>query len=311
MRTLTLTITLLSLSLLVSSCNRPENSHVTPAPSSDLASFFDCMRQNGKVAVSAHRGGPVDGFAENSLATFQHTIDDGFALLEMDVRQTADGKLFIYHDDKLGRVGVGAGNVDDMNWDQLKTVVLKDNSGMTTDQHMPLFADVLKWAKGQDVIIQVDFKRGLAYAPVIDMIRKTGMEQRVVLISYTIGQAKRLRQMAPEMMISAGGQKAGPISQILKDPSNAGSARYLLAWMGTDSVKPARYAQLRRQGIEPMQGTMGHLDRFFASKPNAKGYQVLEHEGVVIFATNRVDYVRAALKNDENVLSVCALPATN
>lgn len=304
---------LLAGSMCLAACdasNGKHNSEAGPAASADLASFFDCMRENGKVAISAHRGGPEDGYAENTIPTFQHTIDAGFALLEMDIRQSADGKLFLYHDDELGRVGVGSGKVDDMNWDQLTKVVLKDNSGTTTTQHMPLFADVLKWAKDKKVIIQVDFKRGLPFAPVIDMIRKNGMAQRVVLISYTTGQAKRLRQLAPEMMISAGGQRSGPIAQILQDSSKAGSARYFLAWMGTDSVKPARYAQLRRMGIEPIQGTMGHLDRFFASRPNSKGYNILEHEGVVIFATNRVHFVRDALKNDEDVLSVCALPTT-
>lgn len=304
----------LATTLCCTACN-PATSSGTPVETvknnTDLADFFDCLRENGKVVISAHRGGPAKGYAENTLSTFRHTIENGFTLLEMDIRRSADGKLFVYHDDELGRVGVGSGKVNDMSWSQLKQVVLKDDSGATTDGHIPLFANVLRWARNKNVILQVDFKRGLAYQSVIQMIRKNGMSQRVVLISYTAGQAKRLRDLAPEMMISAGGQKGGPISQIRKDKSQAGSARYLLAWMGMNSVKPARMSQLRRMGIEPIQGTMGHIDRYFAYKPQGRGYQILDHEGVVVFATNKTEYVRTILKNDDDALSVCALPSTS
>src|SRR5689334_3992471 len=48
--------------------------------------------------VSGHRGGAAVGFPENCLATFEHTLGQTYALLEIDPRYAKDGAIVVHHD---------------------------------------------------------------------------------------------------------------------------------------------------------------------------------------------------------------------
>ena len=53
---------------------------------------------NSKFHLIAHRGGVVEGKnLENSLAALDEAIKRGYTGAEIDVRQSKDGKLFLYH----------------------------------------------------------------------------------------------------------------------------------------------------------------------------------------------------------------------
>lgn len=56
------------------------------------------------VTVIAHRGGSLLG-PENTLHTFEKGLKEGHAdMLELDVRQSKDGRIVVCHDQNLGRV---------------------------------------------------------------------------------------------------------------------------------------------------------------------------------------------------------------
>jgi Glycerophosphoryl diester phosphodiesterase family len=64
-------------------------------------------------AVLAHRGSRYM-HAENTLSA--HAVALQFAsVLEMDVQQTADGELIVFHDDSVDRVTNGSGRVHDLS----------------------------------------------------------------------------------------------------------------------------------------------------------------------------------------------------
>ena len=72
-------------------------------PEGDLNTFFDCLDDAGLALVSAHRGGPAEGLPENALETLQATLASVPAMMEIDVAQSADGVLFLMHDDRRDR----------------------------------------------------------------------------------------------------------------------------------------------------------------------------------------------------------------
>ncbi|MEM9422235.1 MAG: glycerophosphodiester phosphodiesterase family protein, partial [Pseudomonadota bacterium] len=96
------------------------------APSFGLPAFFDCMDESGHTLISAHRGGPERGYPENSMAAFKRTTSHTHALLEVDVSTSADGVLFLHHDDTLDRTTTGSGLASETKWEKLKTLSLKD-----------------------------------------------------------------------------------------------------------------------------------------------------------------------------------------
>ena len=57
--------------------------------------------------VSAHRGGAQKGFPENCIATFEDTLENTYAIMEIDPRYTKDGEIVVHHDDTLARTTTG------------------------------------------------------------------------------------------------------------------------------------------------------------------------------------------------------------
>lgn len=70
--------------------------------------------------VSAHRGGPVPGYPENCIETFEHTLEYAYSMLEIDLRYSKDGHIVLHHDPTLDRTTTGSGPVDDYTLAELK-----------------------------------------------------------------------------------------------------------------------------------------------------------------------------------------------
>ena len=68
----------------------------------------------------AHRGGVVgEEFAENGPAALQAAMERGYWMVEVDIRESKDGKLVVQHDPDFGRFYGHKGAVADMTWDEI------------------------------------------------------------------------------------------------------------------------------------------------------------------------------------------------
>lgn len=73
------------------------------------------------VGVAVHRA--ANEFApENTLAAMQIALDLQVDFIEMDVRQTKDGKSLILHDGNLNRTTNGKGPLRDLNFDEARAL---------------------------------------------------------------------------------------------------------------------------------------------------------------------------------------------
>ena len=73
------------------------------------------------VGVAVHRA--ANEFApENTLAAMQIALDLEVDYIEMDVRQTKDGKSLILHDGNLNRTTNGKGPLRDLNFDEARVL---------------------------------------------------------------------------------------------------------------------------------------------------------------------------------------------
>ena len=58
----------------------------------------------GRYRLIAHRGGVVEGrHPENSAAAVAGAVDRGYAMVEIDVRLSADGEIVCFHDERVRR----------------------------------------------------------------------------------------------------------------------------------------------------------------------------------------------------------------
>ena len=138
--------------------------------------------------VSAHRGGPLPGYPENCIATFENTLRHTFAILEIDPRYAKDGTIVVHHDSDLARTTTGNGLVADYTVSELKTLKLKDNEGKVTEFQIPTLDEVLQWARGKTVLV-LD-QKDVPVAARVKKIEEHKAESYAMLIVYSFKDAQ-------------------------------------------------------------------------------------------------------------------------
>ena len=69
----------------------------------------------------AHRGGIVDeDHIENSLPAVREAVRRKYWMLEVDLRQTKDGKIIVHHDEDFERYYGDTRRVDELTWSEIK-----------------------------------------------------------------------------------------------------------------------------------------------------------------------------------------------
>jgi glycerophosphoryl diester phosphodiesterase len=265
------------------------------APESDLSAMLDCFEAAGQTLISAHRGGPTPGLPENAIPTMDALLAAQPAIMEVDVGQSADGRLFLLHDDRLDRTTTGTGEAAAQSWAALSQLFLKDNWGWVTPYKIPTLAEALAWAKGRTVL-QIDFKRSADVGKVVAEIREAGMTGSVILIAYSVEQAAALHRAAPEMLLSVSVDSPGDVAEL----KAAGIPEdRMVAFTGTRLPRPELYRELDGQNIEVIFGTLGRPPRSIDAVIDRYGmderYAELGKEGVDILATDRPREAAAAL----------------
>lgn len=264
-------------------------------PETDLSAMLDCFEAAGQTLISAHRGGPTPGLPENAIPTMDALLAAHPAIMEVDVGQSADGVLFLLHDDRLDRTTTGTGEAAAQDWAALSQLKLKDNWGWVTPYAIPRLSEALAWAKGRTVL-QIDFKRSADYAKVVAAIREAGMASSVILIAYSVEQAATLHGVAPEMLLSVSVDAAGDVAAL--KAAGIPESR-MVAFTGTRLPRPELYRELDKADIEVIFGTLGRPPRSIDAVIDRYGmderYAELGKEGVDILATDRPREAAAAL----------------
>ncbi|MHA7944660.1 glycerophosphodiester phosphodiesterase family protein [Formosa sp. 3Alg 14/1] len=243
--------------------------------------------------VSVHRGGKnIQHYPENCLETLQYINDSIFAIYEIDVAQTKDGKLILMHDNAIDRTSTGTGLVKNLSYNELTAFNLVDDYGNETAFKIPLFKDVLKWAKTNNVILTIDIKRSVSQKVVIDAIREVNAEDISVIITYDVEQATTAHALAPELLLSVSARNEEEYNRLLEAEI---PTKNMLAFTGTRLSNASLFEKLHAENIVCMLGTLGNLDQQAAAK-GEKSYVTWKALGVDIFATDRPFAVYNALK---------------
>jgi glycerophosphoryl diester phosphodiesterase len=227
---------------------------VSASPPNNLPAYFDCLRERGFTAVSAHRGGPGPGFVENAIPTFERTVLVALgAFLEIDVAQTADGVLVLMHDDNVDRTTTGSGAITELDMAQLLTFQLEDERGRRVDTRVPTLAEALEWADGKTVL-ELDIKRGVRYEDVIGAVEAANAMSRVIFVTYSVDGAARLARLAPQAMIYTTISNARELDTL--DRRGVDLTR-IVAWVGSDMPPLALVEALAARGVETRFGMFG------------------------------------------------------
>lgn len=121
--------------------------------------------------VIAHRG-LHDRAPENSLAAIQSAFDAGLTHIEVDVRASADGTLYLLHDARVERTTSGRGRLSRMDTVAARTLRLTDGTPL------PRLEEALALARGNAVLC-LDVKDADIGARVIRLLGDLGADAEV------------------------------------------------------------------------------------------------------------------------------------
>ncbi len=158
----------------------------------DTKSFFRYSKDRIPF-VSAHRGGPMEGFPENCIATFENTLKSTFAILEIDPHYTKDSAIVVMHDPTLNRTSDGTGKIADYTLAELRKFKLKNTKGKLTSYGISTLDEVLQWAKGKTILV-VDAKE-VPIETRVKKIEENKAEANAIVIVYSYEEAQKCYAM--------------------------------------------------------------------------------------------------------------------
>jgi glycerophosphoryl diester phosphodiesterase len=218
--------------------------------------------------------------------------------LEVDVATTRDGALVLMHDDTLDRTTTGGGLTTSRTLAEVQALKLKRPDGAVLDERVPLFSDVLEWGRRAGAYFEVDVKRTTRFEDVVNAVRAAGVENRALIVTYTLDDAKRVHALDPRLMISVTMMKP----EDLEAARLAFSPDRMLGWTGTSNPQAPLFAALRNAGVEPIFGTLGRpgvrLDDVFLEDGNPSEYLDLVRSGVVMIASDAAVAAQRAIGLD-------------
>ncbi|MBS4075708.1 glycerophosphodiester phosphodiesterase family protein [Ameyamaea chiangmaiensis] len=150
--------------------------------------------------ICAHRGWTDPTQAENSLIQMRQTLRHGPFMMELDLATDSDGTIVLMHDDTVNRTTDGDGPVAAMTDAQRQRLRLRRADG-ATDEAIPLYDDVLRWAASAPTArLMLDIK-GVSPEAALTPVRRAGLSDRVVVLTFHPAQSQAAFDADPDALV--------------------------------------------------------------------------------------------------------------
>jgi glycerophosphoryl diester phosphodiesterase len=166
------------------------------------------------ISVIAHRGGSKLR-PENTIAAFDHAASLGVDAFECDVHLSRDGEVVVIHDPTLDRTTDATGPVSARTAAELERVDAAYRFGEAEGfplrgkgTGVPRLVDLLLRFPTMPVIVEIKGENPDVAAPVIDVIRQSGAEKRVIIGGFSRVVLDAVRRIAPDFQTGASSPEA-------------------------------------------------------------------------------------------------------
>jgi glycerophosphoryl diester phosphodiesterase len=159
------------------------------------------VRLEDDVLIIAHRGAALHA-PENTMASVHRAIEDSTDYIEIDVQETADGEVVVFHDSDFMKTARTQLRI----WDSRRVDLDRIDIGSWFDpvysaERVPTLEEVLLTARDRARVNielkyyghDVDLER-----KVIDIDERTEMVDQVVLMSLKYDKVQKIRSLRPE-----------------------------------------------------------------------------------------------------------------
>ncbi|MEI8198639.1 MAG: glycerophosphodiester phosphodiesterase family protein [Eubacteriales bacterium] len=158
---------------------------------------------NSQPVVMAHRGYFVNA-VENTLGSLDAAAAFKPDYVELDVVESADGELFVIHDNNLKRLAGLDKDIRKMNREEVKSVILKQNGKESRISTLSEFVDeAIKLDQNLNVEIKIYGKESTDFVGnVVNLLKSKNVENKYLIQSLDWDTVLKVNELAPE--ISAG-----------------------------------------------------------------------------------------------------------
>jgi glycerophosphoryl diester phosphodiesterase len=125
---------------------------------------------------------------ENTLSSFRRAMELGVDAVELDVRKTRDNELVVIHNADVNKTTNGSGLVNELTLDEIKRFVTEKG------EKIPTLEEVLD-SVGRRVKVLVELKETDIEEQVLNLIRKRGLIDNVILISFHEDALRKVREL--------------------------------------------------------------------------------------------------------------------
>jgi glycerophosphoryl diester phosphodiesterase len=161
--------------------------------------------------VIAHQGG--DGvWPGDTMYAFQNAVEIGADVLEMDAHITKDGQIVLMHDEKVDHTTDGTGLIEDLTLPELKQLDAayqwSNDEGKTFPYRgqgiqVPTLEELFQKFPQMRYVIEIKLTRNPIDKPLCGLIRKYGMQDKVVIASFHDEAMQNFRKTCPQVATSA------------------------------------------------------------------------------------------------------------
>jgi len=167
-----------------------------------------------RAQVTAHRGASAAA-PENTMAAVKRAIEDGADWVEIDVQETADGEVVVFHDSDFMKLAGKKLKIWDATVADLKEIDIGSwFAPEFKDQRVPALAEVLDECQGK-VGVNIELKYyghdEQLEQRVVDLVEAHDMTSNVVIMSLKVEAVEKMKSMRPDwkvgllMSVFAGG----------------------------------------------------------------------------------------------------------
>ena len=193
-----------------------------------------------KTHLVCHRGANQIA-PENTYAAAEGAIAYGAGFIEVDVRASKDGVLYILHDETVDRTTDGSGAIADMTSADLDA--LDAGSWFAPDfagQKLPKLDEYLAWLKGK-CGIYIEIKQAPVEA-VRDLVRKHGFAENSYYFSFDEDISQELIEVAPDFPVMA-------LNRLAPDIATIARHGYRIIEFLPDEMTPENLVSAREHGM--------------------------------------------------------------
>lgn len=175
-----------------------------------MAAVFDVSRNGSflnedllyEVQITAHRGSSRAA-PENTIPALQAAIDELADYAEIDVQETKDGVMVLFHDSSLKRMAGISQTVKSMTWEELKEVDVGERfSDEFRGTAIPLLEEAMEFSRGRlKLNIEIKYMGASSSLPekVAEYIEESGWTEQCVVTSTSYNYLKRVKEAVPDI----------------------------------------------------------------------------------------------------------------